>query len=441
MTSNGIIDVCIGLVLVYLLVSILCSGIQEYFSQRSAQRGEILRKGMMQLLMDRWVYLHVINHPLVACMYRDNPGKRARPPAYIPNDVFAQAVIDIVLKKGERLGAAIVRMPGQPATFADVHTAAAICAQHRLGVGIALLPLLDTANYDLTNARKNIENWYAAMMDRASGWYKRYAKKELLWIGFLAAVVFNVDSIVITQRLFESEDLRDQMAGAAKALVDTKSVLGKNVSVATRTAPPSATATTPPAPPPAKPPAPTTAPASTTASAPGKAQASGKAPDAGTAPVLPAAAASAAVRVPASAGAQVTASGGASSGALVKAPDPAPTKISVTGPMSPEESLKVFASGLDKLRADGLPVGHQCMNPESKYPYLTVHDSVVQRCASDFADLATDPEQFGLKAIGWLITALAVCLGAPFWFDLLNKLVDIRGAGRKPAPSPAAQGA
>jgi hypothetical protein len=34
--------------------------------------------------------------------------------------------------------------------------------------------------------------------------------------------------------------------------------------------------------------------------------------------------------------------------------------------------------------------------------------------------------------IGFLITALAVSLGAPFWFDLLNKLVSIRGAGIKP---------
>jgi hypothetical protein len=33
-----------------------------------------------------------------------------------------------------------------------------------------------------------------------------------------------------------------------------------------------------------------------------------------------------------------------------------------------------------------------------------------------------------LNWLGWLITALAVSLGAPFWFDLLNKLVNIRRA-------------
>ena len=36
--------------------------------------------------------------------------------------------------------------------------------------------------------------------------------------------------------------------------------------------------------------------------------------------------------------------------------------------------------------------------------------------------------------LGWLITALAITLGAPFWFDLLSKLIDLRGAGNASAP-------
>lgn len=33
---------------------------------------------------------------------------------------------------------------------------------------------------------------------------------------------------------------------------------------------------------------------------------------------------------------------------------------------------------------------------------------------------------------GWLFTIIAVSLGAPFWFDLLNRFVNIRSAGRAP---------
>jgi hypothetical protein len=42
-----------------------------------------------------------------------------------------------------------------------------------------------------------------------------------------------------------------------------------------------------------------------------------------------------------------------------------------------------------------------------------------------------------LKLIGWLITAGATVLGAPFWFDTLKKLVNIRGTGVNPAEKPA----
>lgn len=35
--------------------------------------------------------------------------------------------------------------------------------------------------------------------------------------------------------------------------------------------------------------------------------------------------------------------------------------------------------------------------------------------------------------IGWLLTAVLVMLGAPFWFDILGRLVSLRGAGTKPA--------
>jgi hypothetical protein len=33
---------------------------------------------------------------------------------------------------------------------------------------------------------------------------------------------------------------------------------------------------------------------------------------------------------------------------------------------------------------------------------------------------------------GWLITALSALFGAPFWFDLLQRLVNLRGTGAKP---------
>jgi hypothetical protein len=37
------------------------------------------------------------------------------------------------------------------------------------------------------------------------------------------------------------------------------------------------------------------------------------------------------------------------------------------------------------------------------------------------------------KLAGIFITALAAMQGAPFWFDLLKRLVNLRGTGANPA--------
>jgi hypothetical protein len=36
---------------------------------------------------------------------------------------------------------------------------------------------------------------------------------------------------------------------------------------------------------------------------------------------------------------------------------------------------------------------------------------------------------------GWFLTIVAVSMGAPFWFDFLNKLMNVRNAGKKPEKS------
>ncbi len=58
---------------------------------------------------------------------------------------------------------------------------------------------------------------------------------------------------------------------------------------------------------------------------------------------------------------------------------------------------------------------------------------------------------WALSLMGWLVTAIAIMLGAPFWFDLLNKLVSLRSALKPPedkqkrdvaaTPEPVQQGA
>ncbi|MBQ5948799.1 hypothetical protein [Massilia sp. ST3] len=46
--------------------------------------------------------------------------------------------------------------------------------------------------------------------------------------------------------------------------------------------------------------------------------------------------------------------------------------------------------------------------------------------------------RFALQAAGWLVTASTTLFGAPFWFDLLQRAINLRSTGAKPASSQAA---
>lgn len=39
------------------------------------------------------------------------------------------------------------------------------------------------------------------------------------------------------------------------------------------------------------------------------------------------------------------------------------------------------------------------------------------------------------RVLGWVLSIVAISLGAPFWFDTLNRLMNVRNAGKKPEDS------
>lgn len=52
--------------------------------------------------------------------------------------------------------------------------------------------------------------------------------------------------------------------------------------------------------------------------------------------------------------------------------------------------------------------------------------------SGDAAANQMDSDHWLMNLLGWVVTALAISLGSPFWFDLLGKLVQLRGTGPKP---------
>jgi hypothetical protein len=46
--------------------------------------------------------------------------------------------------------------------------------------------------------------------------------------------------------------------------------------------------------------------------------------------------------------------------------------------------------------------------------------------------LPAGPVDWLERLAGWLLTVIAISLGAPFWFDLLNRFMNLRSSGKRP---------
>jgi hypothetical protein len=77
---------------------------------------------------------------------------------------------------------------------------------------------------------------------------------------------------------------------------------------------------------------------------------------------------------------------------------------------------------LKALKAAGIPLGLTCLDPVALDA-----TNCVQAVRAEFSGGIL------LKLIGWLLTALAISLGAPFWFQALSRIVPLRAAGPPPS--------
>src|SRR4051812_39062997 len=92
MFGSEILDVAIGMIFVYLLLSLICSAVNEMIEAQMKNRARDLEKGIRNLLTDTNLADKLYEHPLIKGLYIDKKGK----PSYIPARTFALTLLNIV---------------------------------------------------------------------------------------------------------------------------------------------------------------------------------------------------------------------------------------------------------------------------------------------------------------------------------------------------------
>ncbi len=380
MFNSVVLDVVIGLVFIYLLYSLLATIIQEIIASYFGFRAKILERAVFRMLEDEtkfnfklssiWYLFkkkgnggdqnstshEFYNHPLIKFL---GENKAQSKPAYIDKSTFSKVLIDMLrgdqIEPGDDVRPLIQKALNQQATNWGNTKISPETLKYLKSIWV-------DAQGDVEKYKVYLENWFDATMERASGWYKKHTQFILFFVGLAIAIVFNVDTIKIVEKLEKDPKLREQLVQQAGAFVESHPDLNTELSLQQ---------------------------AKFDAL---KSKINNK--------ILPL----------------------SDSVQKIKAEDS--VHIAKTEALiSHRDALVKRADSLIntdiKKANDLLGLGLKAYECNCKDKSISWYKSKYISC-------------FFLSLFGWTITALALSLGAPFWFDLLNKLMKLRGSVATP---------
>jgi hypothetical protein len=223
MFDSSIIDIAIGIVFVFLMLSLIASTVNEIIFSFFNMRGKELLRGLKTLLDDHdatGLVNRLYNHGQIFGLFEGafDPKKPGKLPSYIPPQNFVMAFLDIVPDAAHLSPAGDVQKD-VPAMVSALRTAALklACDPNTEKVGKPLVSMIDAAGNNPDKLEKSIEDWYNSAMDRVSGWYKYRTQWALFAIGLVIAVALNANSLAIVKQLSIDSTLRQSIVAAAQS--------------------------------------------------------------------------------------------------------------------------------------------------------------------------------------------------------------------------------
>jgi hypothetical protein len=205
MPSSAVIDIAIGLILVYLVLSLICTIANETIANLVSLRAKTLRSGVEDLIDDKDLRKCFADHGLIVSA-KVTSGRNG--PSYLSGRSVALALLDSLntgksVPTVEDFVSAIQKLPES-----NVKDALATAAAETKG--------------DIHKLRAGVAAWFDDSMDRLSGIYKRRLHWISFAVGLFLAVLLNADTAVISKSLWADSAIRGQAVEMANTIVKTQ---------------------------------------------------------------------------------------------------------------------------------------------------------------------------------------------------------------------------
>lgn len=223
MQLDAILEVAIGLILTWLIISMATSQFQEAIIESLGWRSTFLEHRLQEMFKDPALVEQFYRHPLIESLSARTFWGKKRKPKGISNPIFAKAAVDILLnagKNGNDVPADTMSLDGINQSMQDSLKYLNNTNQVFARTIKYLAPKIDkettTAETALAKYRDNVETWFDATMVQATLLYRKHASLIALVLGIGIASAFNIDSVAIVNQLWRDPTLRQAIVAQAE---------------------------------------------------------------------------------------------------------------------------------------------------------------------------------------------------------------------------------
>ena len=136
MSLLAVLDIILGLIFVWLMLSLGVMALQEWLAARFRWRARLLELTICHILGDDALADQLYNHPLIRSLY-SGPNAEHKP-SYIPASHFAQALFDLVIQAGSEASLLQQQLYALRRQVATLKMRRQRAAQKRLNLMLAL---------------------------------------------------------------------------------------------------------------------------------------------------------------------------------------------------------------------------------------------------------------------------------------------------------------